>query len=219
MTFDCYGTLVDWEAGILRAFRRQFPEARRVADQEILREYHRAEQRVEKDDFRPYRRVLWDTAAEVCSRFGWNLRRGDGDFLARSLPGWEPFPDTIPALGRLDAAGFRLGIVSNVDDDLLAGTLRQLPVAFEVLVTAERVRSYKPARPHFQVAVREASGEPDRLLHVAQSWYHDVAPASSVGLRVIWVNRKAEEAPDGPVPTAEVPDLEGAADWLLESFG
>lgn len=222
VTFDCYGTLVDWKSGICRALRERFPRTRRWEDGELLQAYVREEARVEEEaaeeGFRPYREVLWEAVRRLAARHNWALSRGDRGFLAESLPSWPSFPDTNPALERLAAGGARLGIVSNVDDDLLAGSLKALSVEFDVLVTAERVRSYKPAVPHFRRAVEEAGGSPDSLVHVAQSWFHDVRPARRLGLTVVWVNREAEERPTGPgepSPTAEVPDLAAAADWLL----
>lgn len=174
---------------------------------------------VEKGPFRPYRSVLADTGAELASRFTWNLRRGDRGFLAESLPHWKPFPDTNPALQELDDAGHRLAIASNVDDDLLEGSLRHLAVGFDRLVTAIEVESYKPAPPHFRALLEEVDGRKDRLIHVAASPYHDVRPAAAMGIPVIWVNRRGVEAPGDVEPTLETPDLADAARWIIGSDG
>lgn len=215
VTFDCYGTLIDWNAGIVEAFRRRGEELGREADaREILDAYHRAEPAVESGEYRRYREVLTRLEEEVGRRLGWPTggRRG---WLADSLPDWPPFEDTNPALERLAGLGYRLGIVSNVDDDLLAGTRRRLEASFDLLVTAERVRSYKPAPAHFERLLEEVGEDRSRVLHVAQSWFHDVRPATTMGIPVMWVNRLAEERPaDEPAPTAAVPDLAGAVGWI-----
>lgn len=133
-------------------------------------------------------------------------------FLPRSLAAWKPFPDTNAALERL-AARFSLGILSNVDDDLLAGTLRHFGVSFEIMVTAQQVRSYKPAYGHFNEARARAGDR--QILHVAQSHFHDVVPAVALGIPVVWVNRKGEQlAKSQPLPTHEVSDLSGLCDLL-----
>jgi FMN phosphatase YigB (HAD superfamily) len=128
------------------------------------------------------------------------------------LPRWEPFPDTNPALGRLADAGYRLGILSNIDDDLLAGTLQRLAVRFDLLVTAEQLRSYKPGHAHFDEARRRVGAQ--RWLHAAQSYFHDIVPACDLGVPVAWINRKAE-APTGVArPDRELRTMTDLADWL-----
>lgn len=219
ISFDCYGTLVDWESGILAAIREQFPEARRMEDALILGEYHRVEADAEEGPFRPYRAVLAETAAELASRFSWDLHRGDRGFLARSLPRWEPFPDTNPALREMAERGHRLAIASNVDDDLLAGTLRHLEVDFDRLVTAQEVESYKPEPAHFEALLAEVGDRREDLLHVAASPYHDVRPASRMGIPVVWVNRRGDERPEGLEPDAELPDLAATVRWIEERYG
>jgi 2-haloalkanoic acid dehalogenase type II len=141
------------------------------------------------------------------------LDAGRASFLTESLPAWRPFEDTNPALERLRAAGLRLGILSNVDDDLLAGTRRHFTVPFELIVTAAQVRSYKPAPGHF-LAARERLGNA-RWLHAAQSWFHDVEPAAALGISVAWVNRKRERAGGSVKPAVAVETLTELADWLL----
>ncbi len=151
-------------------------------------------------------------ALAVARRLEWDLSPERAGFLADGLPGWRVFPDTNPALDRLKKAEYRLGILSNVDDELLAGTRRQFSVEFDFLVTAEQVRSYKPALPHFERA-RELIGDA-RWLHVAQSYFHDVEPASRLGLPVVWVNRKQEQSGGAAAATAEVADLSQLLVWL-----
>jgi 2-haloalkanoic acid dehalogenase type II len=170
---------------------------------------------VEAGPYRSYREVLAQTARQVAARLGWELPAAEAGFLAESLPRWRPFPDTNPALERLVAAGCRLGILSNIDDDLLAATRRHLTTPFEFVVTAEQVRSYKPAAPHFEAARRQAGGR--RWLHAAASYYHDVAPARALGAPTAWVNRTAAPPGSAGAPDREVPDLAALARWLLES--
>jgi 2-haloalkanoic acid dehalogenase type II len=213
VTFDCYGTLVDWDAGIAGALTPLLAAGGAApAPADVLAAYHAAEPEVEAEAFRPYREVLTATAVRAAARLGRTLSAAQADAFAASLPEWPPFPDTNPALERLAAAGYRLGILSNVDDDLLAGTLRHLTVPFALLVTAQQVRSYKPAPGHF-LAARERVGDA-RWLHAAQSLFHDVAPATALGIPVVWINRKGEPAPREPRPDRAFPDLAGLAAWL-----
>ncbi|HYC93111.1 MAG TPA: HAD-IA family hydrolase [Thermoanaerobaculia bacterium] len=199
ITFDCYGTLIDWESGIADAFRDAGVELER---DEVLRAYADAERTVEREAYRSYRDVLTEAASRVVNR--------DGAFLAESLPRWQPFPDTNAALERLRAAGYQLGILSNTDDDLLAATRRHFTVDFDLIVTAQQVRSYKPAHGHFHAARAWIGGK--RWLHAAQSNFHDIAPATELGIPNAWVNRHGERG--GVTPTYEVRDLKGLADLL-----
>jgi len=215
ITFDCYGTLIDWEAGIAEAFRTAARADGVALDpQAVLAAYASLEPAVQARGYLPYREVLARTAAEVAARLGWQMPAERRGFLAESLPAWPPFPDTNPALQALAARGYALGILSNVDDDLLAGTLEHLQVRFDFLVTAQQVRSYKPAAGHFLAAGRRLAGR--RWLHVAQSLFHDVAPAMALGIPVVWVNRKAEPPP-APRPTAEVRDLGELVEWIEQA--
>ena len=211
VTFDCYGTLIDWESGIsdafLRAAREDGIELRR---DEVLGAYARIEPVVEREQFRLYRDVLTETAARVARALGWPLAYERGTFLADSLRDWKPFPDTNPALERLRAAGHQLGVLSNIDDDLFAATRRHFTVDFDLLVTAQQVRSYKPGHAHFLKA-KEKIGE-KRWLHAAQSNFHDIAPATALGIDNAWVNRKNETG--GVQPTYEVRDMAGLAELL-----
>ncbi len=213
VTFDCYGTLVDWEGGIAEAFAREAEsEGRTLESSRVVTAYHEVEPSVEALEYRPYRDVLAETATRVARRLGWALPSHRAGFLADSLPDWRPFPDTNGGLSELAAAGHRLGILSNVDDDLLEGTRLQLAVSFDPVVTAQDVRDYKPAHAHFLEARRRIGDR--RWLHAAQSWFHDVTPASALGIPVAWINRKGEPRPDGPTPEVEVRDLSRLAEWL-----
>lgn len=211
VTFDCYGTLIDWESGIADAFLRAAREdGIALRRDEVLRAYALIEPVVERERFRLYRDVLTETAARVAHALGWPLAYERGTFLVNSLRDWKPFPDTNSALERLRAAGHQLGVLSNIDDDLFAATRRHFTVDFDLLVTAQQVRSYKPGHAHFLKAKEQIGGR--RWLHAAQSNFHDIAPATSLGIDNAWVNRKNETG--GVQPTYEVRDMAALADLL-----
>ena len=215
VTFDCYGTLIDWERGIADAFRAATTADGVAIDLAAVRAaYHDVEPAVQAERFRRYRDVLAETARRVALRVGWPLAEARAGFLAESLPSWPPFRDTNAALERLAHAGIRLGILSNVDDDLLAGTRRHFTVTFDpdLVVTAQQVRSYKPGTAHFDEARRRIGG--GRWLHAAQSLFHDAAPALALGIPMAWINRQGERPAQPPGVTAEFPTLTAFADWM-----
>lgn len=213
LTFDCYGTLIDWERGIADAFASAMRGDGVALDRAaLLAAYHEIEPVVQAERYRSYREVLALTARRVAERLGWRLAAGDETFLPESLPAWPAFPDTNGALRRLAEAGHRLAILSNVDDHLLAGTLRHLDVSFEFVVTAQQVGAYKPAPAHFEAARKRIDGA--RWLHVAQSWVHDIVPARRLGIPSAWINRKRERARGAERPDAEFTTLAEATDWL-----
>jgi 2-haloalkanoic acid dehalogenase type II len=206
VTFDCYGTLIDWESGIAAAFT----SVNASTDRElVLRAYAAAEAEVERGEYRSYRDVLTEAAIRTASTLGWTT---DGSFLPESLPRWRPFPDTNAALERLRAAGYALAILSNVDDDLLTETRRHFTVGFDFTITAQQVRSYKPAHGHFLAARERIASRP--WLHAAQSNFHDIVPANVLRIPTAWVNRRSQSALPGGAPTHEVRDLEGLAELL-----
>jgi 2-haloalkanoic acid dehalogenase type II len=213
VTFDCYGTLIDWESGIREAFAAQALRLGAPVDAErALGLYAEIEPVVEAEAFRRYREVLTETARRIASRLGWPLPEARAGFLAESLPFWRPFPDTNRALMKLARAGYALGILSNVDDGLLTWTRRHFLASFEIIVTAEQVGSYKPAPGHF-LAARSRIGS-RRWVHAAQSYFHDVVPARALGIPVAWINRKGEPAPDGGKANHAFPTLIELTDWL-----
>ena len=212
ITFDCYGTLIDWESGIAGAFSREAAESGgRLDPPAVPAAYERIEAQVEAERYRSYREVLTESARRVARQLDWALLESRAGFLAESLPFWIPFPDTNGALERLFRAGYRLGILSNVDDDLLAGTRKHFTVPFDLIVTAQQVRAYKPADGHFLTA-RERIGD-QRWLHAARSHFHDVTPCTRLGVPVAWINR-AGESRGGPRPERELSTLTELADWL-----
>ncbi len=205
ISFDCYGTLIDWNSGI----RSAFASAGLDADA-TLRAYAELEPIVERETYRSYRDVLTETATRVANRLGRPITKPS--FLAESLPSWKPFADTNPALERLGRAGIRLAILSNVDDDLIAATRKHLTVDFDLVITAQQVRSFKPAHGHFLKA-RATIGNA-RWLHAAQSNLHDIVPANVLGITNAWINRRAEKALPGGKPTYEFRHLAGLADAM-----
>jgi 2-haloalkanoic acid dehalogenase type II len=211
ITFDCYGTLIDWEAGISAAFAAA-AEAQPFDRTQVLKAYTEIEPTVEAAPYRRYHAVLTETAQRVAERLGWPLSQERARFLPESLPNWPPFADTNPALERLMAAGYSLGILSNIDDDLLAGTRRHFTVPFDLIVTAQQVGSYKPAHTHFTEARQRLADK--RWLHAAQSYFHDVIPARALGISIAWINRKHEAASDGGGADYEFHTLTELADWL-----
>lgn len=218
VTFDCYGTLIDWRRGIRQAFLEHLPMSSTVEADDLFTAFTEVQNEIEAKAYRPYHQVLHEAVTGVAQRFGWNLAPFDTGFLTASLPSWEPFPDVNPALKHLSELGYRIGILSNVDDDLLAGTLRHFQVPTDLLITAEQVQSYKPSPRHFERAVEAVAGDPRRILHMAQSHYHDVQAAVPLGLSVIWVNRHGAALPGGGLkPLAEVRSVRGAVEWLDSS--
>lgn len=189
ITFDCYGTLIDWETGMLRALRPLFSRAERsISDAEILEQYGEAEAELELGPYLRYHDVLSQAAQRVGQRLGVEISDQEGREFADSLAQWDPFPDTVAALQAL-ARKFRLGIISNIDDDLFAFSKPKLQVAFEVVVTAEQVRSYKPSLRNFGEVMRRTGISKEAWLHAGQSIYHDVVPARQIGIESVWVNR------------------------------
>lgn len=213
ISFDCYGTLIDWEAGILPTLRALVARHNRsFADAAILELFGEFEAEAESGSYQSYREVLQSVVRAFGRRLEFDLSPSEIGCLYESLPGWQPFPDTVAALQQLKRR-YKLAVISNIDDDLFAETRKLLGVEFDAVVTAQRARSYKPSRHNFELALHTLGLARERLLHVAQSHYHDVVPASSLGIRTVWVNRKSARPRIGAVrsatghPDLEVPDL------------
>jgi 2-haloacid dehalogenase len=211
ITFDCYGTLIDWETGMLASLRPLFA-ASGASDAELLEHYGEAEAQLEGGAYLPYAQILSQSVQEIGERLGIPVSREEGDRFAASLAQWEPFPDTVPSLQIL-ASRFRLGIISNVDDDLFSATRNKLAVPLDLIVTAQQVKSYKPSLKNFQEALGRSGLNQDEVLHVAQSVYHDIVPANALGIKNVWVNRPSVRPGAGATrpaaarPTAEVKSL------------
>jgi len=211
-TFDCYGTLIDWNLGIRRELERLFGVD---AAPRLLEHYHVLEPEIESEPFHTYREVLNLALERLAQEEGIQLPEGEAGALAASLPEWPPFPEVPPALAELRERGWQLAILSNTDRDLIAASQRQLAIPFDLAIVAEEVRSYKPAPGHFATARSRIA--PQRWLHAAQSYYHDVAPCRALGIPVAWINRKGETAADGGSPEHEFRTLGALADWLAPS--
>ena len=203
-TFDCYGTLIDWNGGIGRELERLFGAAR---GGEMLHAYHELEPHVQREDpGRSYREVM----AVALARLG--APAGGQDALGRSLPDWEPFPEVPAALEQARGRGWRLAVLSNTDRDLLDASLARIGVELDCTIVASEIGSYKPASAHWDEFLARSGADPARQVHVAASLFHDIAPAVGLGLRTIWVNRLGEEAE--PQPDLELHSLAGLADNL-----
>ena len=221
ISFDCYGTLVDWESGILAAMQPVLARHEVIArPDEVLAAYARAESAMQAGEYRSYREVLRRTFTAMAKDLGFTPSGGELDTLAESLPRWQPFPDTIAGLRALRSAGHRLAVISNVDDELFAQTHPQLGLELDAVITAAQARCYKPARPIFARAFEVLGLAPERFLHAGQSRFHDIAPARRLGMQTVLVLRDAGrgstatpalEADEGaPVePDWQVPDLAG----------
>jgi 2-haloacid dehalogenase len=202
-TFDCYGTLIDWNGGIGRELERLFGTARTG---ELLRAYHELEPQVQREEpTRSYRDVLTVTLARLASREGAELALADEDALARSLPTWQPFPEARAALEDARNRGWKLAILSNTDRDYIDASLALIGVPFDHVIVASEIGSYKPGHRHWQVFDEQVGG--GGRVHVGASLFHDVAPAIELGLPTIWINRLGEEA--DPQPDVELLTLDG----------
>ena len=213
ISFDCYGTLIDWEAGILPALRSVLGRhGKTLTDAAILELYGEFEAEAESGLYRKYRDVLSAVVRAFGLRLGFQPDAVDISALSESVPSWPPFSDTAEALRRLKKR-YWLAIISNIDDDLFAETRKHLGVDFDAVITAEQACSYKPSPRNFELALGALAIPRDRLLHVGQSIYHDIIPAQSLGLSTVWVNRKSARPGIGAVraaegrPDLEVPDL------------
>jgi 2-haloacid dehalogenase len=210
LSFDCYGTLINWESGILGYVRPLLQrKGRAVSDDEILNLYSEFEPRRQQSPYRTYREVLTDVMRDFAVRFRVELSDDELRGLADSIRDWDPFPDTLPALRRLKSR-YKLAVVSNIDDDLFAFTTPKLGVELDALVTAQQVGSYKPSVRNFEMLLERLKIDKSKLLHVAESLFHDVAPARSMGIATVWVNRRQGRPAAATKLIAEQPDLEVA---------
>src|ERR1700733_1371174 len=213
LTFDCYGTLIDWETGILDVLHRILSaHGKTIDDATLLKLYADFEQLSENGEFHPYKDVL----QSVVRRFGAELGFEPSDDEARSLPdslaSWNPWPDTVDSLRRLKKK-FRLAIISNVDDNLFAATRPKLQVEFDEVIKVQQVRTYKPSLKIFELALSRFGTPRNRILHIGQSIFHDVVPAQKLGLATVWVNRPSARAGVGAVKAADA-----KADWEISSL-
>ena len=216
LSFDCYGTLIDWESGIL-GYLRPLLESKgcAIGDAQILNLYSELEPREQAGEYRSYREVLAGVVRGFARELRFEVTGAEAAGLADSIRDWEPFADTVPALHRLHSR-YKLAILSNIDDDLFAYSARKLQVPFDCVVTAQQVRSYKPSLNNFETLLRRLASPRDRLLHVAESLYHDVGAARSLGIATVWVNRRQGKPAASKLAEAqadlEVPDIANLAE-------
>jgi 2-haloacid dehalogenase len=204
-TFDCYGTLIDWNGGIGRELERLFGSERTG---HLLHEYHEIEPQVERETpGMSYRDVMATTMSRIA-----HVPAGEEDALGRSLPNWNTFPEVPASLEEARARGWKLGILSNTDRDFIDASMAQIGVPFELAIVASDIGSYKPAHTHWDEFFSRTGADRAGHVHVAASLFHDVAPARELGLRSIWINRLGEEPK--PQPDVELRSLSGLADAL-----
>jgi 2-haloacid dehalogenase len=209
LTFDCYGTLIDWESGILAALKQLLePQKIKLSDHRLLELFAEFESEAESGEYIKYREVLQRVVVKIGEKLNFSPTEVELNSLANSLKNWQPFPDTVEGLKALKQK-YKLGIISNIDNDLFADSAQHLKIEFDYVITAEKAQSYKPSVNNFEVALQEIRVEKDKILHVAQSIYHDIVPAKSLGLSTVWVNRRqGKEGFGATLPAKAVPDLE-----------
>jgi 2-haloacid dehalogenase len=207
LTFDCYGTLVDWERGILTGIRAAVGDRLELADEELLETYARHEAVLEGGEYLPYREVVADALRGICAEHGIEVSDAEAAAFGDSVGDWPPFPDTAAALADL-ARRFRLGVITNCDDDLFARTRARLGVELAWIVTAQQARGYKPRLENFELAFERIDVPRERIVHVAQSLFHDHVPAKHLGMTTVWIDRRGDRDGSGATPPASAsPDM------------
>jgi len=210
-TFDCYGTLIDWNAGIGGALARLYGAEQAPA---LLRRYHELEPEAQAEAYRSYAEVMTLTLERLANEVGYGIPEGESGVLPHSLPDWPVFPEVPAALEELRRRGWSLAILSNTDHALIVESEKRIGVPFDLIVTAEDTRSYKPAHRHWERFFEVSTADRAHHVHVGASLFHDVAPARELGLKVVWINRLHEQP--GPEPDRELPNLAGLPDALDE---
>jgi 2-haloalkanoic acid dehalogenase type II len=214
ITFDCYGTLIDWEGGAKQTLEELL--AKKAAPQtgpfrteqldEFFQQWERAQWQRIHADYQPYHTIAAESLLEVARAQGLPLTVADARAFADAIPRWQPFPDTVPALAALERH-VRLGIISNIDDRLLAGSVEQMGVKFDLLVTAEQARAYKPSEQPFELALERLGLPAARVAHAAFGFEYDLVTAARLGFRTILVRRRRTEFPAEPIPDLRVANL------------
>jgi 2-haloacid dehalogenase len=210
-TFDCYGTLIDWNGGILRELERLFGVQQAPR---LLERYHELEPEIEEDGSLPYRAVLTEALIRLAEEEDLSIPEGESDALAKALPDWEPFPEVPEVLAELRHRGWNLVILSNSDRDLIIESEKRIGVPFDLMIVAGELGSYKPAPAHWEHFFEATTADKEHHVHVAASLFHDIAPARELGLKSVWINRLGEK-PE-PKPDRELTDLSGLPDTLDE---
>jgi 2-haloacid dehalogenase len=189
VTFDCYGTLIDWELGIGTALSDLWPEAEL---ERLLQRYYEIEPEIQDDYTGPYRDVMRMALERIAEEEGLAIQSGREDVLAESLPTWPPFPEVPAALGEIRGRGWKIGILSNTDPDLLDASIALLGVDVDVRITAAEAGSYKPKHGHWKKFFDVTGVDKDQHVHVAASVFHDISPAEEMALKTVWINRAGE---------------------------
>ncbi|NET44597.1 haloacid dehalogenase type II [Okeania sp. SIO2B3] len=209
VSFDCYGTLIDWESGIITVLKNLIANHQiNISAQQILEMFAKFESEAEAGEYIKYREVMKQVVEKIGKELNFQPTESELNSLANSIKNWQPFPDTITALQTLKQK-YRLAIISNIDDDLFTDTAKHLQIEFDFVITAQQIKSYKPSKNNFEMAIKKMEITPEKLLHIAQSIYHDIVPAKAMGLSTIWVNRRqGKEGFGATLPASEKPDLE-----------
>ena len=214
VTFDVYGTLIDWESGVADAFEKEATRDGFTLDRaEVIRLFHETERQIQAGSYELYAEVLRRTAVAIAKEVGWPLEPSRSGFLPDSVQRWPAFKESNPVLQKVKKSA-SVGLISNIDDKLLGLTRRHIPIDYDLVVTAQQVRSYKPDPAHFTECERRIGGKKG-WVHIAASYYHDVEPCIKKKIPVIWVNRHKEELEPGQKkPDAEAPNLREALKLL-----
>jgi 2-haloalkanoic acid dehalogenase type II len=215
-TFDCYGTLIDWDGGVaaflyslaLREGDSEAPNGRALG-----KRWEELQFELVTGPYKPYKQILAESLGAFAAERGYTVTEADEEALVRSMRSWQPFPDTLPALTRVREAGMKLAIISNTDRDIIEHSLRHLRVPFDDVIVAEDCGAYKPSDDVFRQALERFGEDPADILHVAFGFKYDIAPAQRAGCRTAWVNRYVESAPGEEKPDFEWRDLWGLADY------
>jgi 2-haloacid dehalogenase/putative hydrolase of the HAD superfamily len=215
VTFDVYGTLIDWDSGAYDAFVKEAERDGFTIERDALIPlFHDTQQQIQAGSYELYAEVLRRTAVQISEELGWPLEPSRSGFLPDSVQRWPAFKEANPTLAKLGKAGMKLGLIANIDDKLLGQTRRHVPYDFDLVVTAQQVRSYKPDPAHFKECERRVGGKKG-WVHIAASYYHDVEPCLKSKIPVIWVNRTKQQLDAGQKkPEAEVPNLREAVKLL-----
>ena len=210
-TFDCYGTLIDWNAGILGVLEQLFGVERAP---ELLARYHELEPELEQDGSLPYKAVMSEALIRLAEEESLAMPEGESEALVRALPNWEPFPEVPEALAEVRHRGWNLVILSNTDRDLIEESMKRIGIPIDLAIVAGELRSYKPALAHWEHFFEVTTADKDHHVHVAASLVHDIAPARELGLKTVWINRLGEKAE--PKPDRELSGLSELPDTLDE---
>jgi 2-haloacid dehalogenase len=215
VTFDVYGTLVDWDTGAFDAFEKEAEnDGFTIEREKLLPLFHSIQQQIQAGSYELYAEVLRRTAVQISQDLGWPLEPSRSGFLPDSVQRWPAFKEANPSLQKLHKAGIKLGLIANIDDKLLGLTRRHIPHDFDLVVTAQQVRSYKPDPAHFKECERRVGGKKG-WVHIASGYQHDVEPCVKLKIPVIWVNRTKEQLEGNQKkPDAEVSNLREAIKLL-----